>query len=149
MALDLLTEAWKGNVQRLYRHDLEGFIWILPWVFLQFEGKELKIPVLESWQTGDCAECYGAKPDLPSRHKGSQELATALWKLAQSLLRWLRIEESNRELPPPSTPPLSTAEVFDSFCHMLWVSRAHQYYTLPWEISCMNSSWHSSGDSCY
>ena len=41
MALDLLSdEAWKGNVQRLYRHDLEGFIWILPWVFLQYEGSE-------------------------------------------------------------------------------------------------------------
>jgi len=51
MVLDLLTEeAGKGNVQRLYRHDPKAFIWILPWVFLQFEGKELNIRALESWR---------------------------------------------------------------------------------------------------
>ena len=130
MALDLLTEkAWKGNVQRLYRHDLEGFIWILPWVFLQFEGKELKIPALESWQTGDYTECYEAKSNLLSRLMGSQELATASWKaewrLAESLLHWLRIMESKRALAPPSTPPLSAEEVFNSFCEVLAVSQAH------------------------
>ena len=50
MALELLTDqAWNGNVRRLYRHDLEGFIWMLPWVFLQYEDSVLTIPVLEKW----------------------------------------------------------------------------------------------------
>ncbi|TFK86563.1 hypothetical protein K466DRAFT_550215 [Polyporus arcularius HHB13444] len=34
MALDLMTDEGH-NVPRLYRHDLEGYTWILPWVFLQ------------------------------------------------------------------------------------------------------------------
>lgn len=43
MALDLLCdEYWRGEVERLYRHDLEGLIWILPWVFLQFSEKKRK-----------------------------------------------------------------------------------------------------------
>ena len=68
MALDLLSEeAWNRNLQRLYRHDLEGFIWILPWVFLQFEEKELMIPALEAWQTGDYVECAEAKRGMISK----------------------------------------------------------------------------------
>src|SRR6266852_4937415 len=32
MALDLMTpEFWRGDKPPLYRHDLEGFIWTLPW----------------------------------------------------------------------------------------------------------------------
>jgi len=126
----LLTEkAWKGDVQYLYRHDLEGFIWVLPWVFLQFEGGKLKIPALESWQTGDYAECREAKCNLLVGLDESQELATgswkAEWKIAQSLLHWLQIQKSYRATAPPSTPPLSPEEVFDSFCQMLWMTRAH------------------------
>src|ERR1700730_4848321 len=68
MALDLLSEeAWRGNLQRLYRHDLEGFIWILPWVFLQFEDSVLTNPVLDGWRTGDYAEYADAKRALLSK----------------------------------------------------------------------------------
>ena len=43
MALDLLTpEYFDGSKLPLYRHDLEGLIWILPWVFLQFEGPKIR-----------------------------------------------------------------------------------------------------------
>jgi len=38
IAIDLLTpEYFDGSKPPLYRHDLEGLIWILPWGFLQFE----------------------------------------------------------------------------------------------------------------
>jgi len=41
MALDLLDpEALDGRVPRLYRHDLEGLVWILVWVFIQYEGRD-------------------------------------------------------------------------------------------------------------
>src|ERR1700730_7139279 len=121
MALDLLSEeAWRGNLQRLYRHDLEGFIWILPWAFLQFEGKELTIPALEAWQTGDYAGCAKAKRGMMSELDRSKDIATTSWKaewqLAISLLSWLQVEEAKRRLAPPSTPPLLAKEVFDSFC---------------------------------
>ena len=97
MKLDLLyEEAWRGNVQRLYRHDLEGFIWILLWVFLQFEEKKLTIPVLEAWQTSDYAACTKAKRDMISGLNGPEYTATTSWKaewrLAISLLYWLQIE---------------------------------------------------------
>ena len=46
----LSEEVWKGNLQHLYRHDLEGFIWILPWVVLQFEEGSREIYALEEWQ---------------------------------------------------------------------------------------------------
>ncbi|KZT63360.1 hypothetical protein DAEQUDRAFT_646521, partial [Daedalea quercina L-15889] len=30
MALDLLNSRyWEGKVERLYRHDLEGFVWVM------------------------------------------------------------------------------------------------------------------------
>ena len=34
MAIQLLTdEYWNGSMERLYQHELEAFIWILPFVF--------------------------------------------------------------------------------------------------------------------
>ena len=82
MALDLLIDrARKGNVQRLYRHDLEGFIWIIPWVFLQFEGPERVTHQLAGWETGDFADCACAKEkrDLFSKLQSSN-IATASWR---------------------------------------------------------------------
>jgi len=112
MALDLLSKkAWTGNLERLYRHDLEGFIWILPWVFLQFEGKELTIPALEAWHTGDYAECSQAKREMLLELDRSNDIATTSWKaewqLAISLLGWLLGEASKRATVPPSVPPVS------------------------------------------
>jgi len=35
MAIDLLSpEAMSGNVEHLYQHDAESFIWVLTWVCL-------------------------------------------------------------------------------------------------------------------
>ena len=112
MALDLLTnEAWKGGVQRLYRHDLEGFIWVLPWVFLQFEGSVRTNHQLAGWETGDFEKCAEKKRNLFSRLQ-SPNIATVSWKeewkLATSLLYWLQREEGNRGLSDRTTPPLFT-----------------------------------------
>lgn len=39
MALALLNEEyWEGKMKRRYHHDLEGFLWILPFVCLQNEN---------------------------------------------------------------------------------------------------------------
>jgi len=117
-------------LQRLYRHDLEGFIWILPWVFVQFEGNRLAIPALEAWQTGDYAACAEAKITTISKFRRSENIATTSWKaewqLAVTLVGWLQIEQWKRTLVLPSAPPpLSAQEIFDSFCRVLWVSRVH------------------------
>ena len=58
MAVDLLCNSnWRGQKSRLYRHDLEGLIWILPWVFIQYEDSTFKDAKLETWRTGDYSKC--------------------------------------------------------------------------------------------
>ncbi|KAG1762327.1 hypothetical protein EV702DRAFT_332282 [Suillus placidus] len=42
MALDLLTaKARRDEVKRLYRHDLESFIWVFAWISLRYENGAL------------------------------------------------------------------------------------------------------------
>jgi len=56
MALDLLTErGQRGQVEHLYRHDLESFVWVLPWVVLRYrDGKLLTSDrPLDEWATKD------------------------------------------------------------------------------------------------
>ena len=123
MALDLLTdEAWKGNVQRLYRHDLEGFIWILPWV-LQFEGSKRTNCQLAGWETGDFEQCAEKKRGLFSKLR-SGNIATASWKaewqLAKILLGWLQREEGDRVMKPKE---LSPKDVFNRFYETLCIAR--------------------------
>jgi len=55
MAMDF-PEYFEGSKPSLYRHDLDGFIWILPWVFLQFNGPKFEIAQLH-WGTGDYLLC--------------------------------------------------------------------------------------------
>ncbi|KJA25232.1 hypothetical protein HYPSUDRAFT_120560, partial [Hypholoma sublateritium FD-334 SS-4] len=39
MALDLLVDRhWKGQSTRYYHHELESFVWMLPFVFLAYEN---------------------------------------------------------------------------------------------------------------
>jgi hypothetical protein len=38
MALDTLcAEFWSDLIRRVYRHDQEGYVWVLAWTFLQFD----------------------------------------------------------------------------------------------------------------
>ncbi|EPT00435.1 hypothetical protein FOMPIDRAFT_88391 [Fomitopsis schrenkii] len=56
MALDLLTsEYWEGNVERLYRHDLEGFVWVVAayaWLYDE-NGVAVKSSPVQDWFTCD------------------------------------------------------------------------------------------------
>jgi len=119
MALDLLTdEGWKGNVQRLYHHDLEGFIWILPWVFLQFEGSERTNCQLASWETGDFEQCAEKKRGLFSKLRGKNIATvewTAEWQFAVQLLYWLQEEAALRGRARKVPPLLSPKDVFNRF----------------------------------
>jgi len=61
MALDLLTEkGQRGEVQHLYRHDLESFMWVLVWVAWRYKDGQLlprKIRPLDKWATVDAEQC--------------------------------------------------------------------------------------------
>ncbi|KAI0055907.1 hypothetical protein BV25DRAFT_1921449 [Artomyces pyxidatus] len=100
-ALELLTdEYWRGEVERLYRHDLEALIWVLPWVFLRMKGERtVKNPPLEAWQTSKYRTCYvkklvflGDMPDYSASPSWKIE-----WRWGGQLLRWLKLEKTRRE----------------------------------------------------
>ncbi|KAG1733221.1 uncharacterized protein EDB91DRAFT_646737 [Suillus paluster] len=64
MAIDLLTPAAiNGEVEHLYRHDAESFIWVLTWVSLRYEGGELlsKGRPLDDWLKVDATGCSKEK----------------------------------------------------------------------------------------
>lgn len=64
MALDLLTsDCWEGNVKRLYRHDLEGFVWVVvayAWLYDE-NGVAVKISPVQDWFTCDYNACRKEK----------------------------------------------------------------------------------------
>ena len=101
MAVDLLCQGnWAGNRPRLYRHDLEGLIWILPWVFLQYEESTFKIRKLESWSTGDYEKCATAKNQMIKSLEAQIPMDSwrDQWFVAQALLDWLQGERARRTL---------------------------------------------------
>ncbi|KAG1721496.1 uncharacterized protein EDB91DRAFT_1275625 [Suillus paluster] len=61
MALDLLTEeGLRGEVEHLYRHDLESFMWVLIWVCLRYRKGVLLPPEthpLDAWATTEAKAC--------------------------------------------------------------------------------------------
>jgi len=102
MAMDLLTpEYFGGSKAPLYRHDLEGFIWILPWVFLQYDGPKFAVEQLR-WGTDNYHDCHIEKAKMLVVGNIETYTPTASWKhewqLAECLLMcmWLVIENSEQ-----------------------------------------------------
>ncbi|TFY83676.1 hypothetical protein EWM64_g323 [Hericium alpestre] len=100
MALDLLTKAYyDGNMTRLYRHDLEAFIWILPWVFLQYNKGTRESRVLRGWESAD----YGTVRDKKTGFLYSllkvnlMEQFENEWPIARRLLNWVKSEHNRRD----------------------------------------------------
>ena len=96
MAVELLTkEYWNGSIERLYRHELEAFIWILPFVFLRYQnGKSQRGTLVDQWMTSDYIACYKEKSafqnvrDLSKKKRLCQSDFIDHWELVQSLLLW-------------------------------------------------------------
>ncbi|KAI6000221.1 hypothetical protein F5J12DRAFT_264809 [Pisolithus orientalis] len=63
MANDLLErDGLGGNVEHLYRHDMESFIYVFIWISLQYKnGILLKPGPLDSWFTTDAHGCIKEK----------------------------------------------------------------------------------------
>ncbi len=67
MALDLLSDRYgEKNVTRRYHHELEAFVWTLPFVFLAFDNGKLdpKNRFIEHWITSDYNTCRINKVDF-------------------------------------------------------------------------------------
>ncbi|KIK43276.1 hypothetical protein CY34DRAFT_40785, partial [Suillus luteus UH-Slu-Lm8-n1] len=41
MALDLLIDMPEGQVEHMYYHDAESFIWVLAWICLRYDNGKL------------------------------------------------------------------------------------------------------------
>jgi len=135
MALDLLEDgALAGKTTRLYRHDLEGLIWILPWVFLQFEDGRLVNVQLTEWCTGNHVDCRAHKTDLLDRMSDAEPTASwsEEWDVAYTALQWVeklrderrskaRENKANRTNEPFQEPPAE--DMYPSFLRQLWGSR--------------------------
>ena len=127
IALDLLRQPhWDGEIERLYRHDLEGLIWVLPWVFEQFMDGRLTDPKLGAWCTSDYITCSEKKGSLLHHLEPGGNPATESWKtewgFAYTLLCWVDDEDVKRaQMRRQSVPPYepSPQEVYDAFCATL------------------------------
>ena len=63
MAIDLLSQKyWNGDIERQYRHELEAFIWTLPFAFLRYQnGEPQQGTVVDPWMTSDYIACKKEK----------------------------------------------------------------------------------------
>ena len=96
MAINLLNdEYWNGEIVRLYRHEFEAFLWILPFVFLRYQNRkpQPRTPV-DEWMTSDYDTCRQKKSDfwlvwnMNKNGRLCQSDFQDHWALAEELLPW-------------------------------------------------------------
>jgi hypothetical protein len=102
MALDLLTKrGQRGEVEHLYRHDLESFIWVLPWVFLRYKDGELLTSgrPFDEWATKDAETVFEKKTVFLQNFLDFQPpgIDLSMWSLVADCLEVLRSEASRRQ----------------------------------------------------
>ncbi|KAH9934139.1 uncharacterized protein B0H18DRAFT_902748 [Fomitopsis serialis] len=118
MALDLLDDAyWKGDLERLYRHDLEAFVWVTvyyAWAFND-EGVEDEASPVQAWLTNDYDLCRLKKVTFLARQaihelpdyktsQGKDSTFGIVLSFARRLSRWLNIERSLQSATNPHWP---------------------------------------------
>lgn len=114
MAMDLLCKEYMdGHIAREYRHDLEGFIWVLPWVCLQYEGSQRINLQLGAWETGDYVEVLEKKSAFFYSIYGQTptDSYAPIWGVVRNILRWLsrwRLDMLDRQNHNPSQHTMSS-----------------------------------------
>ena len=94
MAIDLLTdEYWNGETVRLYRHELEAFLWMLPFVFLCYQNRKFQRGTpADVWMTSNYITCRKEKSDFWSSDRLNENGKLCQmdfrdhWTLAKELL---------------------------------------------------------------
>jgi len=102
MALDLLTDRGRrGKVEHLYRHDLESFMWVLPWVVLRYrDGKLLTSSrLLDEWATKDALTVCEKKTTFLEDFLDLDFIGfdPLMWSLATDCLDVLKRERNRRK----------------------------------------------------
>ncbi|KAI0313815.1 hypothetical protein OF83DRAFT_1285953 [Amylostereum chailletii] len=114
MAIHLLCkEFWEGKLVRLYRHELEGYIWKLPWIFLQYgeDRKRRDHSEINAWLTHDLTQLARNKLAFASNASRPHDVTpltpwTALWSIVRGLMTLVRNATNTR--PRPFAPPSAT-----------------------------------------
>ncbi|KAF8064191.1 hypothetical protein FPV67DRAFT_1451421 [Lyophyllum atratum] len=96
MAVGLLNDLyWNGDLERLYHHELEAFVWILIFVFVRYQDKKpQKGAFVDAWITSNHITCRKEKLSLSDGvklikvAKEVQKDFRTEWPLAMRLLRW-------------------------------------------------------------
>ncbi|KAG0699555.1 hypothetical protein DFH29DRAFT_1070617 [Suillus ampliporus] len=87
MALDLLSlQGQRGEVEHLYRHDLESFMWVLAWVCLRYRNGVLlprETRPLDEWATLDAVACGEKKYFFMGNFLGyrTSDIKPCMWDL--------------------------------------------------------------------
>ncbi|KAL4249856.1 hypothetical protein AB1N83_014304 [Pleurotus pulmonarius] len=63
MAFELLNDRyWRGEIVRYYHHEMEAFIWCLPFMCLGgFVGDSVRHQVIADWVKATPSQCHGEK----------------------------------------------------------------------------------------
>ncbi|KAF8068646.1 hypothetical protein FPV67DRAFT_1084118 [Lyophyllum atratum] len=104
-AIDLLRHRFFGRkVERLYRHDLESFIWVL--VMVTLEHSTTYKERLKRWQTGDYNTCRAFMVDFAWSSfedlRQEEGVDQPQWELTKALVKWL---DGRIYCRKPSYPP--------------------------------------------
>ncbi|KAI0734066.1 hypothetical protein C8Q72DRAFT_810131 [Fomitopsis betulina] len=101
MALDLLCPEYReGKVEWLYRHDVEGTVWVIAahaWLYDK-NGVKVECPEVDAWFTADCDQCEATKssflrrPHIQDHHADIPDV----FKLARSVLMYLYKDDHAR-----------------------------------------------------
>jgi hypothetical protein len=101
MAIELLHKNYfDGKIQRIYRHDVESFIWVLVWVVMHHDPNWARY---KFWHTSAYEYCRIAKCEFLTI--GYQNISppaneSPRWKLVLALLAWLRPFYTERQSEP-------------------------------------------------
>ena len=103
MAIKLLNKKyWDGLIKRQYHHELEAFIWVLPFVFLRYQDR-IAVPytVVEEWMTSNYETCHEKKSsfllNLNEVENRVQLDFKDVWPIAFELLSWVYAKEAPRK----------------------------------------------------
>ncbi|KAG1754740.1 uncharacterized protein EDB91DRAFT_1076846 [Suillus paluster] len=103
MALNLLTEeGLRGEVEHLYHHDLESFMWVLVWVCLHYRKGVLLPPKtrpLDAWATTEAKACGKKKYYFIGRisRYRTVDIDSRMWDLVLDCLNILDMDTYNRQ----------------------------------------------------
>ncbi|KAI0337827.1 hypothetical protein BDW22DRAFT_1363600 [Trametopsis cervina] len=102
MAVDLLcAEFWEtGLITRVYRHDLEGLLWVLAWIVLRLDASNdfkeaLSNPFdMNDWTADNVVTVWNSKIGLLAANDGGSLQPQAWWQSSDAEFVWTFVSQS-------------------------------------------------------